>query len=220
MTVIADPSTELTTLSDLLKELGDIPPNRVLLKPPPGTATVQDVVDLHNRRGRLYELVDGTLVEKGMGFRESLLAGTILMVLKSFVEPRNLGLVTGEAGMVRLFPDLVRIPDVAFVSWTRIPSGRVPTEPVPHLAPNLAVEVLSESNTVKEMQKKREEYFAAGVEIVWIFDPEPRIVDVYTSPENYVRLRESDVLEGGKALSGFSVPLRQVFEVFDQRRQP
>ena len=57
-----------------------------------------------------------------------------------FVQLHNLGLVTGEAGMMRLMAGLVRIPDVAFISWTRLPHQCVPTEPVPDLAPDLAVE--------------------------------------------------------------------------------
>src|SRR5215469_4645418 len=71
MTLAAETTIDVTTVSDLLHELGDIPPSRVLLKPLPGTATVEDIVEIHARTRRLCELVDGTLVEKGMGFRQS-----------------------------------------------------------------------------------------------------------------------------------------------------
>ena len=66
-----------------------------------------------------------------MGLRESLLAGVLLALLRAFVIPRNLGLVTGADGMLRLFPGLVRAPDVAFISWDHIPGGRVPEEADP-----------------------------------------------------------------------------------------
>lgn len=79
---------------------------------------------------------------------------------------RNLGLVTGEAGMMRLAPGLVRITDVPFISWERFPGRRVPTEPIPDLAPDLAVDVLSERNTEGEMSRKRREYFDAGVRLM------------------------------------------------------
>src|SRR4029453_3829595 len=110
-------------------------------------------------------LVDGVLVEKAMGLRESYLAIVLSTILWNFVQLRNLGVVTGEAGMMRLMAGLVRIPDVAFISWTRLPHQCVPTEPVPDLAPDLAVEVLSAGNTSGEMARKRQEYFAAGVHL-------------------------------------------------------
>ena len=76
-------------------------------------------------------------------------------------------IVVGEAGMMRISQGLVRIPDVSFVSWDRLPEGKVPSEPIPALAPDLAVEVLSQGNTAKEMNRKRREYFEAGVRLVW-----------------------------------------------------
>ena len=216
MTTVAEPVTEIETMSDLLERLGDIPPGRVLMKPAPGTATVQDVLDVHRRTGRLCELVDGTLVEKGMGFRESALAGVILAALRAFVVPRNLGIVTGADGMMRLFTALVRVPDVAYVSWDRIPDRRMPSEPIPQLAPNLTVEVLSQSNTPKEMDKKRREYFKAGVEVVWIVDPVSRSVDVYTSPGKCVTRHEADTLDGSAILPGFVLSLRELFSELDR----
>ncbi|MEO6436933.1 MAG: Uma2 family endonuclease, partial [Tepidisphaeraceae bacterium] len=133
-TAVASPS-DIRTLADLLRGLGDIPPDRVLFDPLPGTATVQDVINVHARSKRLCELVDGTLVEKGMGYKESVLAIAIAAALREFVLPRNLGLVSGESGMMKLFAGLVRIPDVAYASWERIPGRRMPVEPVPHLVP-------------------------------------------------------------------------------------
>ena len=62
--------------------------------------------------------------------------------------------------------DLVRIPDVAFTRWDRLPDRRRPTSPVPRLAPNLTVEILSRGNTRAEMAAKRRDYFVAGVELV------------------------------------------------------
>ena len=64
-------------------------------------------------------------------------------MLWGFVKARNLGLVTGADSMLRLAPGLVRIPDLAFISWQRLPERRVPTDPIPGLVPDLVVEVLS-----------------------------------------------------------------------------
>jgi Uma2 family endonuclease len=210
-------ATAIETLADLLVQLGGIAPARVRFRPLPGTATEKDVLDMQGREGRLCELVDGVLVEKGMGFLESYLAGALIEILRGFVKPRHLGLVTAPDGMVRLAPGLVRIPDVAFVSWARLPGRRVPREPIPDLSPDLAVEVLSESNTADEMARKRREYFAAGVRLVWQVAPLTRTVEVYTAPEQVTVLHEEDTLEGGAVLPGFALPLREFFAELDQQ---
>ena len=218
-TVAASPApvTEsIKTLADLLERLGDVPLHRIRFRPSPGTAVEQDVLDAESK-GLVCELVDGMLVEKAMGFRESLLAVALGQMLYSFTRPGNLGLVTGEQGTVRLFAGLVRIPDVAFTSWDHLPGRRVPTDPIPNLAPDLAVEVLSEGNTPGEMARKRHDYFTAGVRQVWLADPEKRTVDVYTTETEFTRLTEADVLDGGDVLPGFQLPLRAWFAELDRQ---
>src|SRR5215475_13603118 len=131
MTSAPTSTAAIETLADLLEQLGGIAPERVRFRPVPGTATEEDVLTIHARDRRLYELVDGVLVEKAMGLRESFLAIALAAILLNFVRPRRLGIVTGADGMMRLFPGLVRIPDVAFLSWNRFPNRRVPTKPIP-----------------------------------------------------------------------------------------
>src|SRR4051812_34067883 len=115
-TVMDEPPlrVKLPTLQDLVDRLGGIPLSRILATPAPGTATLQDLI-----AAKHCELVDGVLVEKAMGLRESLLAGALISLLRAFVGPRNLGLVTGEGGTLKFAPGLVRVPDVAFISWGR-----------------------------------------------------------------------------------------------------
>jgi hypothetical protein len=173
LTTTLTPSPSIPTLADLLARLGGVAPSRVRYYPSPGTATEADVVEIEARENRLYELIDGVLVEKPIGFPESLVAGFILTALNNHVLPRKLGVVSGADGMMRLFPGLVRIPDVAYVSRQRLPGGRVPTDAVPDLVPDLAVEVLNESNTPAEMERKRREYFQTGVRLVWILLKNP-----------------------------------------------
>jgi Uma2 family endonuclease len=210
-------SSTIGTLADLVDRLGGIPLVRIRYHPLPGTATVEDVVCIEAREGRLCELVDGVLVEKAMGFRESLLAMAIGQWLRDFVAPANLGLVTGSDGMMQLFAGLVRIPDVAFISWANVPGGRVPDHPVPLLAPDLAVEVLSRTNTPGEMRLKRSEYFAAGTGLVWIVDPDRRVVSAYTSPDESHEYAEDEQLDGGQVLPGLSISLRELFSELDRR---
>jgi Uma2 family endonuclease len=161
-------------------------------------------------------LIDGVLVEKAMGFRESLLAVSLLTTLDLFVNARKLGLVAGPDGMMRLSSGLVRIPDVSFISWKDIPGGKVPEAPIPKLAPTLATEVLSESNTPAEIKRKRREYFKAGTSLMWVVDPKVRTVTVWTSVKKSQVLTESDTLDGGSVLPGFKLPLKELFSVLDR----
>ncbi len=209
---------KLRTLADLLRRLGDIPPERVRLHPTPGTATVQDVLEVYAREKRRCELVDGVLVEKDMGFYESRLGLLIGHYLESFLERQDLGITAGEAGMSRLPSGLVRIPDVSFISWDRLPNRELPAEPIPDLVPDLAVEVLSESNTEAEIKRKLREYFKAGVRLVWIVDPETHTVRVYTSPRRSTLVDENGTLDGGSVLPGFRLPLRKLFARAGRRR--
>ena len=203
-------------LDDLVERLGGIPLSRILAVPAPGTATEDDVLEAERRYNRRFELIDGVLVEKGMGFSESLLAGVLIHILRNFVVPRNLGVVSGADGCVRLFPNLIRIPDVAFASWDHFPDRKVPTAPIPSLAPDLVIEVLSESNTGPEMERKRGEYFAAGVRLIWEFDPEARAVAVYTRDGSVKRLDASQAVDGGDVLPGFVLEISDVFAELDR----
>ena len=208
--------TTTTLTRDLLERLGGIPASRVRFNPLPGTATERDVIALDAHDDRLCELVDGGLVEKAMGYRESLLAAAVIAALRSFVVPRKMGFVSGEAGMMRLAGGSVRIPDVAYVSKERLPGGRLPTDPIPELSPDLAVEVLSEGNTSAEMARKRREYFASGCRLVWEIDPDARTVTVYTTADDARILREDETLDGGTVLPGFILPLAPLFAEMDE----
>ncbi len=216
MPTVVPASPPIETLADLVESLGGIGLERIRMSPSPGTATEQDVIDIEARENRLFELVDGVLVEKVMGYRESLLAIFLAARLSDFAMQNKLGLVTGSDGMMRLFPGLVRIPDVAFAAWSRFPDGRVPTEPIPDIAPDLAVEVLSRSNTTAEMTRKTREYFDAGTRLVWLVDPDSRCVDVFSSVEKSSRLSEDAILAGAEVLPGFELPVKDLFAVLDQ----
>jgi Uma2 family endonuclease len=209
-------SVSIRTLADLVYRLGGVPLDRIRFHPAPGTATVADVVRVWDQEKRLCELVEGVLLEKTVGYIESQLAVFLAGLLNAFVRPRNLGIVTGADGTVELMADLVRIPDVAFTSWDRLPGRRRPTDPVPRLAPNLAVEVLSRGNTPGEMAAKRQDYFTAGVELVWEIDPEKRTVAVYTSLTAVTTLGVGDTLDGGAALQGFTLPVADLFGELDR----
>jgi Uma2 family endonuclease len=211
MSHVTDATTGTWTAADLVHRFGPIPLARVRHDPPPGTATEADVIRIHDHEDRLCELVDGTLLEKTVGTYESYLAGIIVRLLGNFVAERNLGIVLPPDGMMRLAPGLVRIPDVSFISWDRLPSGQVPREPIADLVPNLAVEVISAGNTRQEMERKLREYFQAGVEQVWYLYPNTREMHVYTDKNSHEVITESQSLDGGEILPGFTLPLKTLF---------
>ena len=115
---------EELTLADVLRQLGGISPRRIRFRPAPGMATEEDVIKIRDRERRLFELVDGVLVEKVMGYWESVLAIELAGLLRDFLKRSKLGTLAGEAGMLRLSPGLVRIPDLSFISRVRLAHHR------------------------------------------------------------------------------------------------
>jgi Uma2 family endonuclease len=211
MSVRTTATPELKNFAELLERLGGISPERVRLKPWPGTATIKDVVDVDDHEDRLCELVDGVLVEKIIGFTESRIAIIISAALETYAAAHDLGLVVGEAGMFRLPDNLVRIPDVAFARWEQFPNRELPAEAVPAIVPDLAVEILSKGNTKAEMTRKLREYFAAGSQLVWFVDPTAKTVTVHSSPTRSKVLTAAGSLDGGKLLPGFKLPVSNLF---------
>jgi Uma2 family endonuclease len=172
----------------------------------------QDVLDMNDHHDRLCELVDGVLVEKAaVGYFESRVALVLGSYLEFFSQRYDLGIVLGPDGTLRIMPDLVRIPDVSFISWNKFPNRELPAEPIPDLVPDLAVEVLSEGNTAEEMSRKLREYFKAGVRLVWLIDPATRTAEVYISPRKKTTITEDGVLDGGAVLPGFRLSLQELF---------
>lgn len=203
--------TSTWTAVDLVHRFGAIPLDRVVHDPAPGTATIADVVRLDDHENRLCELIDGTLVEKAMGVYESFLACQLITLLNNYVTKAKIGIILGADGMMQLFPEQVRIPDVSFISWEHLKGSGFPDNPVPHMAPTLAVEVISKSNTVKEMDRKLGEYFEAGTQLVWYVYPQKREVMVYTSANDVTTLGETDTLTGGDVLPGLTIDLQSFF---------
>jgi Uma2 family endonuclease len=94
----------------------------------------------------------------------------------------------------------------------------MPEEPIPDLAPDLAIEVLSRTNTKKEMQIKRHDYFQSGVQEVWEIQPRTQTAEVYTSPTKHRRIGKEGNLNGGDILPGFTLPLKRLFARFQKKK--
>ena len=206
------------TAADLQRHLGGIPLERIRLYPPPGMATLKDVLEADAKHDRICELIDGVLVEKTVGYLESILAAALIHFVKSYLDTHDLGIVAAPDGMQRILPDQVRVPDVSFVGWERLPGGRVPDDPVPEMAPDLAAEILSKGNTEAEMQRKLRDYFTAGVRLVWYIDPRTRTATVYTAPDQSTQIGAEGTLSGGEVLPGFELPLADLFAEADRQK--
>jgi Uma2 family endonuclease len=212
MAVASTSQFEFTNVAELEDFLGNIPPRRIRLRPSPGQATEQDLLDIHAREGRICELIDGVLVEKVMATFEPRLAAMLIYFLEKYLEDQPLGAVLPGDAFLRLFPGRVRAPDVSFILWKSMPGRVFPRDKIASLTPDLAVEILSEGNTDSEMKRKVREYFQAGSRLVWIVDPVPRTVRVYTSPRKSTLLTAEQMLTGGKLLPGFSLSIQHWFD--------
>lgn len=204
-------SAGVWTAADLVARFGAIPLSRIHHAPAPGTATERDVIEAHDRENRLCELIDGVLVEKTVGSYESYLAAALVEFIGRFVREHDLGIVLGADGMLRLSPGLVRIPDVSFLAWSRLPGRRLPDEEIWGLVPDLAVEVISRGNTREEMEQKLADYFRVGVRQVWYVYPDRREVWQYLAADQWIVLTEKQTIDGGEVLPGFAMSLQGLF---------
>jgi Uma2 family endonuclease len=103
------------------------------------------------------------------------------------------------------------MPDVSFTSWDRLPADYA-KHAAADLSPDLAIEILSPSNTAREMARKRVDLFAGGTRLMWVIDPPSRTVAVYVDAESSpVILDEDHSVDGGAVLPGFSFSIRQLF---------
>ncbi len=164
--------------------------------------------------GRLLELLDGEIIAKDGSFIPSLIAGQVTFAFNIYLRSNPIGYVTGADGGYILDDRNVALPDAAYIARTRL--AEIPVAEVPG-APDLAVEVKSPNDSVRELQRKARKYLSYGTQIVWIFYPDDQTVDVCLpdpSEPDGMRIREvsrDGVLEAGDLLPGFRLALKDVF---------
>ena len=184
------------------------PPKPKLLSAQPTLSTAEDLwkqVD----DGYRYELVKGVIRRMPpAGFDHGIRAAKIGRHLDAHVEKHKLGYVCGaETGFkISENPDTVRAPDAAFVCQAAIDEQGIP-KGYWEGAPDLAVEVISPSDTYTEV----DEWLNAGCAMVWVMNPRRETVEVYRSPEDITVLRGNDILEGGDVIEGFQCYVRDLF---------
>jgi len=162
--------------------------------------------------GFKLELVRGEVVKVCRpGFRHGLRQLRIGTILDQFGRSTQHGRAAVETGVVTEHdPDTVRGPDVSYWSAERLPLDQEPVG-YPAMAPDLSVEVLSPSNRGPVIRAKMQEYFARGVRMVWVVDPDDHTVTVYRSPDEGRIFHENATLSGEEVLPGFSCRVAELF---------
>jgi len=181
----------------------------------PATAKVWTEAELMaaSHDGHKCELVDGELVMSPAGVFDhgNIIARILTRLTMHAVYDRRLGEVfDGQSGHWMKSGNM-RCPDISF--WSKARLDALPSKPKGfiHGAPDLAVEVLSPSDTVNDMAEKLSDYFASGARLVWVVNPQEKSVLIYheTTPERL--LRSGDMIDGEDVVPGFSMPVSELF---------
>lgn len=160
----------------------------------------------------LYELVDGQLLEKPMSSLAARTAVRLSTRLELFCDENGIAQVFSEQTH-QCFPsnpDQVRRPDLSVILTSRLPLGEFPEGHL-RIPPDIAIEILSPNDRVRDLDEKLDDYRSAGVSLVWIVKPERRSVVVYRADGSQQPLMEQDTLIGEPVLPGFSVVVASLF---------
>ncbi len=177
------------------------------------TTTIEEFerfLALPENADRLFELIDGEIVEKMPTEQHGLIGSNLNAHLWMFNRQHKLGRVTIEPR--HQTPDNrynSRLPDVAFTSKERalplVTQGAVPQ------MPDLAIEIQSPDDSLKKMREKAVYYLANGSRLVWLVLPEKRLVEIYRIDGEVDILTENDTLDGGDVLPGFTLRIQEIF---------
>jgi Uma2 family endonuclease len=164
--------------------------------------------------GFCYELIKGELIKVSPppGHEHGLVAMNLASPLHEYVKNKKLGKVyAAETGfLLERNPDTVRAPDVAFVTRERLEEAG-PIKGYWRGAPDLVVEVLSPSDTLRRVERNAAHWLESGARRVWIVNPKLHTVNVYRSLTDIDVLTESDTLEGGDVVPGFQIAVAEIF---------
>ncbi len=190
-----------------------------LLAPAGEFWTDEELMALPDDEGQRYELWDGELIIMSpASVRHEEISFRLLLALGNFAEQHRLGQVYGGNAGFRLDRLTMYAPDVSFVSKERWRVVRQDPDKFGSAAPDLAVEILSPSDTIRQTESKIADYFAHGARLAWLVNPRRLQVRVYRRPGEHVLLAGSQAeLDGEDLLPGFKYTLGSLFTapVFD-----
>jgi Uma2 family endonuclease len=174
-----------------------------------GPATIDDLLRCP-KDGRKYELVDGRIVVSAAGFRHAQIVWKIVHIIATFLDAHPVGQVVGDNLGINFPNGNLRSPDVTFARNEKLPVGEA-AYAFAEFIPDLAVEVLSPNDSLKEVGEKIGEFLECGVPLVWLVDPERETVTVYRSLSQTEQFTGSDIITAEPALPGFSCPVSRFF---------
>ena len=184
--------------------------------PTSGQYTAEDLETMPD--GDRYEIIEGELQERITSSLSSRIASTLGVLLGIWSRSGHPGSLMGSDGGYRIFPwapNDVRMPDVSFISADKV--AKFPSRGWLDVAPDLAVEVVSPTDSASTVQLKAHDYVRAGVPLVWVVFPESRTVEVRRAGTSTIEvLGEGDTLSGGDVLPGFSAPVSEIFPAADE----
>jgi Uma2 family endonuclease len=184
----------------------------LLTEPPPAAPIVDETNWIDAPDGRLYELIDGTPVEKHVSMLSMWIATRIAILIGNFVDPpRSLGFVVVEQPVLGIWgrPRHGRRPDVLYISRTKLPT--LPETGDLEVTPDLVVEVVSTHDNVADFEEKLQEYLVAGVRQIWAVYPRTKSVRVYMADGSSRLLNITGTLDAADAIPGFTCPVADIF---------
>ena len=163
-----------------------------------------------------YELVNGELVSMGnSGMEHGYIASNLIIFLGGLVRSQKLGVICDSSTAFTLKTGNKRSPDVSFIAKARLQGIKRLPKGYFQGSPDLAIEILSPSNTVEEIHDKIVEFFENGTRLVWVIHPDEQYVLVYHSPSPDRLLRLADSLDGEDVVPGFSLAIAELFQELD-----
>ena len=179
---------------------------------PEGLMTAEELLRL-DLRDKSTELVRGRLiVREPPSTYHGRVQSNLNVLLGGFVHAHRLGAVFGQDTGFKIAsdPDTVRAPDLAFVRCER--TMLISSHGYAALAPDLVAEILSPDDRPGEVLAKVGEWLEAGVQFVWVIDPDRKVALVYRSDGSVAPIASDGVLDGERVVSGFSCALSELFE--------
>lgn len=180
------------------------------LPAPPSAAPTTDWLNPSDEK--LYELIDGVPVEKRVSYLSLMIATRIARLIGNYAEPKNLGTLATEVPLSGIFgrSNHGRRPDVCYTSFAALPVVPAAGD-LKGVVPDFVAEVVSPHDVAIELEIKIQEYLAAGIKVVWIVYPDPKVVRVHHADGTMKLLNITGTLDGGAALPGFTCVVADIF---------
>jgi Uma2 family endonuclease len=182
----------------------------------PPAVTPEDLLRMPDQ-GQGYELVDGRLKELNVSAKSSRVGAGVVRLLWNHCEAHQPGWVFQSDASFQCFPNdanRVRRADAAFIAFERFTTQQYEAEGHISVCPDLVAEVISPNDLAAEVHRKVQEWLDAGVRLLWLIDPDAKLVFCYRPGEDDVSIRrERDTLTAEPVLAGFACPVADLFRL-------